>query len=232
MTQNNHASPLPAWRKGQPLQRASINQLVDHANSLSSIVGGPGIAVTRTGRSVTLALDGEPGLIAADTLFPARITAADSGAHAWTELQPTTGGSFQNKPAGRSGTTSSNPAYEVNGRTSVPANTIVWIKESRSDSDVTRYLFDLGMGNAGSALSMTHTGQHPEAAATTSWNINNQSEQRGVSVTLQTGSRYDASATTPTLYAYQRTFSFDANGHLTAISAESRVIVDMPEACS
>ena len=41
-----------------------------------------------------------------------------------------------------------------------------------------------------------------------------------------------AAATTPVLYAYQRNFTFDANGNLTAVSAESRVTIDTPEACS
>ncbi len=232
MSQNNHAAPLPPWRPGQPLTTGRINQLVDHANTLGSIIGGPGINVTRTNRSVTISLDGPEPVTPQDGVFPARITSADNGAHAWTELQPTAGGGFGNHPSGRTGTTSSNAAYEVNGRAAVPNNTVVWLMPAQNNSGVTQYLFDLGSGNSGTPTSMNHSGQHAENASSTTWNINNQSSVRGVNITVQTGSRYDPNAGTPTLYAYQRTLSFDASGHLVAVSAESRVVIDTPENCS
>lgn len=165
-------------------------------------------------------------------IFPARITSADNGAHAWVEAQPTSGGgAFGNLAGGRSGTTSEDPAYEINGRTNVPANTIVWMRSvSASDGSVI-YLFDLGMGNPGSPLGMTYSGEHGENASNVTWDINNQSSNRGVSLTVQTGSRYDHNAATPTLYAYLRTLTFDANGHLMAVGPESRVVIDTPEAC-
>jgi hypothetical protein len=165
-------------------------------------------------------------------IFPARITSADNGAHAWVEAQPTSGGgAFGNLAGGRSGTTSEDPAYEINGRTNVPANTIVWLMPvSASDGSVI-YLFDLGMGNLGSPLGMTYSGEHGENASNVTWDINNQSSNRGVSMTVQTGSRYDHDAATPTLYAYLRTLTFDANGHLMAVGPESRVVIDTPESC-
>jgi len=232
MSSNNHAAPLPPWRPGQPLTTTRINQLVDHANALGSIVGGPGIHVSRSSRSVTISLDAPDPVTAQPNVFPAKITGASSGAHAWTELQPSSSGGFITHPSGRSGTTSSGAAYEVNGRTAVPDNTVVWLMPVMDNSGATQYLFDLGSGNSGSTADMSHSGQHAESASSTTWSINNQSSTRGVTLTIQTGSRYDATASTPTLYAYQRTLSFDASGHLVGVSAESRVVIDTPENCS
>jgi|GEM_PF-2743292 len=167
-------------------------------------------------------------------IFPARIDSADNGAHAWTEVQATAGGGFGNLPGGRSGTSAENPAYEINGRTNVPANTIVWmmpVSAGGASGGSMVYLFDLGMGNTGSPLGMTYSGEHGENASSSTWDINNQSSNRGVSLTVQTGSRFDHNAATPTLYAYLRTLSFDANGHLVAVGPESRVVIDTPEAC-
>lgn len=164
-------------------------------------------------------------------IFPARITSTDNGAHAWTEVQPQGGGSFSDLEGGRSGTTGEYPAFEINGRTAVPSNTIVWMMPVNTGDGTAIYLFDLGMGNAGTTASLTHSGEHGENAALTTWNINSQTTSRGVSLTVQTGSRYDHNAATPILYAYLRNLSFDANGHLVAIGPESRVVIDSPEAC-
>lgn len=232
MPQNNHAAPLPPWRPGQPLMRARINTLVDQANQLATITGGRGVNVTRTNQGVVIALEDSDAPIASGEVFLARITSSSSSEHAWTELQSSTAGAFTTLVGGRTGSTSENPAYEVNGRQGVPAGTIVWMMARPASDGTLRYTFDLGAGEPGSAASMTYTGQHVEAASTSTWAINNQSTTRGLSITVQTGQRYDASATTPILYAYLRTLTFDANGHLTAVSAESRVVIDTPEECT
>lgn len=231
MPRNNHAAALPLWRKGQQLHRVYINQVVEHANAMGTIIGGPGICVTRTAGAVAIALAQPATINSTADVFVAKITASSSGAHAWTQLQPAAGGSFINHPSGKSGTTSLDPAYEINGRTSVPANTIVWLKAVISSDGSTKYLFDLNAGVNGSATNMAYSGEHADAASTTSWDINNQTSTRGVNLTVQTGQRYDHTADTPHLYAYLRQLSFDANGQLVAISAESRVIIDTPEAC-
>ena len=49
---------------------------------------------------------------------------------------------------------------------------------------VTSYAFDLATGNQGSPASMTHTSKHADAAATTTWDVNDQSEGRGLTLTL------------------------------------------------
>ena len=53
----------------------------------------------------------------------------------------------------------------------------------------------------------------------------------GVTVTMQTRSAY-AAAGGETLYAYYRDLTFDALGALATVSAETRVMIDTPEACS
>lgn len=230
MPQTNHAAPLERWRPGQPLSRRYINQLVDHANALGSITGGPGIEVMRTAAGLSIALANLGGPVAREGVFAARITGASDEAHAWEEVIASEG-SYIAKPGGRSGSTSANAAYEANGRASVPASTIVTMIASPGSDGVTQYAFDLGSGNPGVAASMAYSGEHGESASTTTWDIENQSTNRGVNITIQTGQRYDHAAATPTLYAYLRTLSFNASGQLVAVSAESRVTIDTPEAC-
>lgn len=46
--------------------------------------------------------------------------------HGWTEQRPVAGGTWEDKPNGKSGTTSLDPAYEVNSNI-VSVGTIVWI---------------------------------------------------------------------------------------------------------
>lgn len=232
MARNNHAAPLPSWRKGQRLHRVYINQLVDHANALATITGGPGIQITRTAGAVAIAATPHYAHAAIADSFLARITASASGAHGWMEMQPASEGSFMEVEGGRSGTTSANPAYEINGRSNVPANTIVQIKTTLGSDSTTKYTFSIGAAHSGTAATMSYSGEHADDASTSTWDINSQSSSRGVNLTVQTGQRYDHTAESPTLYAYLRNLSFDANGQLVAISAESRVIIDSPEACS
>jgi len=55
--------------------------------------------------------------------FYARITGG-AGPYSWTEVTPASGGTWVTTPGGRSGTTTDNPAYEVNHK-SVPASKVV-----------------------------------------------------------------------------------------------------------
>ena len=119
---------------------------------------------------------------------------------------------------------------DLSQRTGVPVEALseLGYAAQRSGSDIN------ALGNALFRMRrrVTYSGQHAESASSATWDINSQSSNRGVSITLQTGSRYDPNAATPTLYAYLRTFSFDASGHLTAVGPESRVVIDTPENCS
>lgn len=230
MPQTNHAAPLAPWRPGRPLTRRRINQLVEHANALGSITGGPGIEVTRTSRGVSIALGNPAAVIPQAGTFAARITGSSNGAHAWEEVMPSAG-SYIGKTGGRSGSTSADPAYEANGRANVPANTIVTMIAATGNDGSTQYTFDLGSGDAGTPASMAYSGEHGENPSAATWDIENQGSDRGLNITLQTGQRYDHAAATPTLYAYLRTLSFNAAGQLVAVSAESRVTIDTPESC-
>jgi len=66
-----------------------------------------------------------------------------------------------------------------------------------------------------------------EAAQTDSWTV----EDGTLGLTALTRMAYNH-AGDETLYGYYRTFKFDAQGHLTSVSTETRVTIDVPEACS
>ena len=68
-------------------------------------------------------------------------------------------------------------------------------------------------------------GEGNAAAQTNTWTFGG---TNGVSVTLQTRTYYDHTASTPVLYGYYRTFTFDRNGKLYSISAETRYTIDPP----
>jgi len=51
---------------------------------------------------------------------------------------------------------------------------------------------------------------------------------KGVSVTVQTRTYYDHTATTPVMYGYYRTFTFDKYGRLYHVSGETRYPIDQP----
>lgn len=65
----------------------------------------------------------------ADEGFWAKITSQDSttGACAWTEQVPKEDGQFEDRIDGRTGTTTSSPAYEVNGSKSLTLPMYVWL---------------------------------------------------------------------------------------------------------
>ena len=84
---------------------------------------------------------------------------------------------------------------------------------------------DAGPMNPSSKTSLTVSGEGSAAAQTTSWTFGG---TQGVQVTLQTRTYYDHTASTPVLYGYYRTFTFDRNGKLYSISAETRYEIDTP----
>src|SRR5690606_28296866 len=172
------------------------------------------------------------------TGFWAEITGSSTTAHSWVEQQQTGTNTFQDLPGGRSGTTSVDPAYEVNRRAGVPAGTIVWIDPTTDDNGTIRYNFDLGAGttisSAGASLSPKDLREAAEGASTAdmeSWSISSQGSDAGVQVRVTTRVMYDDTADTPTIFGFYRDLTFDANGHLTAVGVEVRYIIDIPEEC-
>lgn len=75
--------------------------------------------------------------------FVAKITGASGAAFAWTEQGQTAATTWANLPGGRSGTTSVNPAYELNGNQSLMTNTLVWMHEEIDTTGALRYWFVL-----------------------------------------------------------------------------------------
>lgn len=84
---------------------------------------------------------------------------------------------------------------------------------------------DAGPMNPASKLSLSISGEGSASANTTSWTFGG---TKGVQVTLQTRTYYDHTASTPVLYGFYRTFTFDRNGKLYSISGETRYEIDTP----
>lgn len=101
---------LPRVTKGQPIEADHANAIFE-VGELISLVGIPPIHVEDN----VIRYDGEP------PGFWVKITGAPSStAHPWEEVFPTTGGSWM--VGTRSGTTSDDPAYEINGSTATLTN--------------------------------------------------------------------------------------------------------------
>lgn len=73
---------------------------------------------------------------------------------------------------------------------------------------------------------LTTAGEGTVTAKTGTWAYTNGTN--GVQVTLQTRTFYDHTASSPVLYGFYRTFSFDGKGRLLSVSAETRYVIDTP----
>lgn len=167
--------------------------------------------------------------------FWAEITGSTARAHTFKERRHKRGDTdeFEDVPDGKTGT-----AYEVNWREGVPSGTqvLVHVLWDYSQSSP-RYWFDIGAGDDqedgadANRTDITYAGEHTEAAISdTGWDVEDQGTERGLKLSVITGvAYYDAGD--ETLYAYKRDLEFDANGHLMRASTESRVAIEVPEAC-
>lgn len=70
-----------------------------------------------------------------------------------------------------------------------------------------------------------------EAAQSDTWDQTSQGSNDGLQDTRMVRQAYDDSGD-ETLYGYYRTYTYDSAGKLVAVSAETRVTIDTPEACS
>tara|TARA_Y100000310_G_scaffold147425_1_gene146697 strand:- start:9045 stop:9746 length:702 start_codon:yes stop_codon:yes gene_type:complete len=70
------------------------------------------------------------------------------------------------------------------------------------------------------------------AAASDTWDRAAQSSNRGVADTRLVRMGYDDTAGTPALRGYYRTYTYDSDGNLVTISAESDVTIFTPVVCS
>ena len=76
-----------------------------------------------------------------------------------------------------------------------------------------------------SYTALTTSGEGSAAAKSDSWTYDG---TNGVKVTVQTRTYYDHTASTPVLYGYYRTFTYDKQGRLYSVSAETRYVIDQP----
>ena len=87
---------------------------------------------------------------------------------------------------------------------------------------------DAAAQNHSSPKDLTVSGEGTAAAKTGDNNAWTCDGTQGVTFTVQTRTYYDHTASTPVLYGYYRTFTFDRNGKLYSISAETRYTIDQP----
>lgn len=87
---------------------------------------------------------------------------------------------------------------------------------------------DAAAQNHGSPTDLTVSGEGTAAAKTGTSNQWTCDGTKGVKFTVQTRTYYDHTASTPVLYGYYRTFTFDRNGRLYSVSAETRYEIDTP----
>ena len=86
-------------------------------------------------------------------------------------------------------------------------------------------------GDSDNPLPLNYTGEHTEAAIVDSgWDITSQGAYTGFILTVQTGSAY-YDAGDETWYAYFRDLTFTRDGRCVPASVETRVSIDVPEAC-
>lgn len=161
---------------------------------------------------------------AASTLcFWAKITGeSPAGQYNFTQLQ-----SDASTSSGYTGT----GAIEVHGRLGIPTDTIVLMMESTQPGTTRKYRFVDDTGEPGTAQDASFTGNHTEAARTsTEWDREDQGSSRGTKRTVCTGVEYDDTGD-EVLYAYYEDWTFDADGHLILISEERRETIDEAESC-
>ncbi len=218
-----HKPANQGLRRGDRFGAAFINRVASAILSRLTVKDG---YVKRVGSSWVVALNGTPAKHGA---IPIKITDSDGAAHAWVQVHPNNDGTFSDLTGGRSGTTTVQPAYEVNGRQDIPADTIVLYARPATIGVDLIWLFDLGLGPIGSEATVGTTAE-TEAAQSDTWDITNQPSNLGVTLTAMTRIAYDDTGD-ETLYAYYRDLTFASLGALTSISAETRVTVDTPEAC-
>lgn len=108
---------LAKFEAGKTLSAKALNAMAEEIDKLANMTSDPPIDIIKTPGSIAIRLSSKRDIFA-------KITSG-TNPYAWTEVVPAAGGTFVNAGSGNSGTTSSDPAYEQTGNTSVPGNTIV-----------------------------------------------------------------------------------------------------------
>lgn len=189
-------------------------------------------------------IDGQDTDEALALFVPPRVAAAlggdVSGSVMWAELTGFSGStySWKKKVADNAGgfsdaspsVTGTNNAYEANGITGIPSGTIVRLYRNGKNGSLALYAFDCGYGDTGTPATIGSASE-TETADTGTWARASQGTSRGLTKTVLYRMAYNHSGD-KVLYAYYRVETYDANGHLMSISAETRVSIDATEACA
>jgi hypothetical protein len=126
----------PEFHEGDPLSASMLNQLVEWC-SAGRLRFGRGIKTTGD----RIALAERPG-------WWAKLTSRGAGAnYAWTRQIATASGGWSDDTT-LSGTTSSDPAYEVNGNTTLTLPTRAWAWRDHETSEVR---FSMSVCDSGSS---------------------------------------------------------------------------------
>jgi hypothetical protein len=124
--------------------------------------------------------------------FVARITGSSGAAFAWNEQGQTASDTWTTLTGGRSGTTSVNPAYELNGSISLATNTLVWMHQEIDTTGALRYWFIAPGGmfpvkvekTSGAQGTDTTTAEFVYTVRTLAWNGTSGGETLGTDVPL------------------------------------------------
>lgn len=118
---------------GQPIEARTLNRPIDAVERLDKLSVAAPLEIQRTAGTVMIRDTSPRGRWIKIT------SAASSGKYAWSEVSWSSGGSASTPSGFVGGTTSQNPAYEANGSTTVPLNSIVWADPIPDGGMVFRY---------------------------------------------------------------------------------------------
>lgn len=77
---------------------------------------------------------------------------------------------------------------------------------------------------------LSYAGSHDSLPNSGSWSVDTDTNEDGVQITIQTGTRYDPEGDR-VIYGFTRDLTFNTTGQLVAVSPERRIVIDTPEAC-
>ena len=173
-------------------------------------------------------------------MFYARVTwAASASAYDWHSVFYDGAGTFADDAGGpssagaSSGSNSEPLATHEGGATDLPDDLIVVMARVLADDDSEHYTFRVASELAGSRATIGTGGGagSKETADTDTWDLSSQGASVGIEVSVCTAVGYNHAATTPRLYGFERTLTFDAGGRLVDVSAETRFTIDEPDDC-
>lgn len=152
---------------GPALSMSQLMRLAKATEQARNVFGGGGVGMNDVAGGIQVSNLTREG-------FWAKISSG-SNPYAWQAVNQSSAGTWEDD-TGKSGTTTINPAYELNGNTGVAANTRVWMMPAHSDSMVfiTNSPGSGGVASSQSTMTVDYT-------ITTSWG------DTGLQITLPAG---------------------------------------------